>query len=177
MYYKFTHKKGGDEFAKTYYGGTKRNSEVLRKLIAEKINVSPEALWLSTRNIPYKIRKKLVDGDDSEFILTVLDEVEPKEVRPLKERQIESYGVSQSELKSINFKIKNLFYPTQEFSDAFPKYQDWTKLYHDIRNQVLRSEQLKDKEYVNGFTYLEFVDSFITNFSEGTNDVRLEIKK
>jgi hypothetical protein len=59
-----------------------------------------------------------------DFVLTVIDTAEPKETKSLEQRQTELFGEGHSELKSINFKIRNLFYPTEEFCKTFSNYHD-----------------------------------------------------
>jgi len=156
-----------------------------RKGLAEMLKVSQKNLWLSKKNLPYKIRKAIFDSENKEYSLTVDIKEKPSEEKSIEERQLQFFDLKASMLKSIKYKVKALArhdkeilleyadfdkellatyssgYDKDELVDKFTYgFNAYQKAYDDIKNTIIK-EEFQDEKFDNGFYILDTLDSLM----------------
>lgn len=165
--------------------------EYARNGLAEFLNVSAKSLWLSKKNLPFKIRKAIEDPKNKEYVLTLDIKTLPLVEKSIEERQVKFFDLRNGLLKSVMYKIKALGRQDKEilleysdfgdkYTNAFPGYEKedlvdsftygenaYTNAIADLHS-IIQKEKFQDEKFEDGHYILDILQalSYSINFTK-----------
>jgi hypothetical protein len=190
--FKYTVKIDGEDRPQTHYAFAYTES-LARTGLANHLNVEEQKLWLSKKNLPYKVRKAIFDPNNEDYFLSVDIKEKPIEEKTIEERQNQFFDLRGSILKSVRYKIKALVrhdkeilleyadfnkeylekysgYDKEELVDKFTYgFDAFHNAYKDVRGIIMK-EKFENEKFEDGSYILDVLDSLMYSLSYTEED-------